>query len=71
MWGNATCVESFISKAIRWIGSRGEPDVTKRQRGRRQGNPQRRIPGNPGYAQLGRTHNFITLLLTSLPMLSS
>ncbi len=29
MWGNAACVESYISEAMRRIGSQGDPDVTK------------------------------------------
>ncbi len=31
MWSNVACIESYISKAKRRIGSCGEPDVTKVQ----------------------------------------
>ncbi len=41
MWvkHKAECVESYISKAMRRIGSSGEPDITKIQRDRRHMNP--------------------------------
>ncbi len=56
------CVESKINKDKRRICSCGEPYVTKLQRDRRHGNPQRKIPGNPSKAQLGITNPNKTFL---------
>ncbi len=44
---HAACIESYINKPMRRIGSHGEPDFTKIQIDKRHRNPQGRIPGNP------------------------